>query len=300
MDAYLQVLYAKEQIKNAEKQIEASEIQLQLTEEKLKIGAVSKSDFLQVKSELSSEKSTLTKAKNQLSTNMLILMQLMELPLSTPFDLTQPNLDSIILRKGNLSVDSVFQISLAIKPQVKNAELSVKTAQLNELIIKSGLLPQLSVNGSVNSGYNNSLDNINYGNQIYNKITPQLGLSLSVPIYQNKQIKSKIEIAKIETEIANVNTQSIKNQLRKAIELAALDISSAIKDFEASKEEYSSSLELYQVANEKFTVGMINATDLALKKSNLIISENKLLQSKFTLVFSYKKLDFYLGIPITL
>ena len=227
-------------------------------------------------------------------------MQLMELPLSTPFDVTQPNLDSIILRKGCASVDSIFQVSLAIKPQVKNAELSVKTAQLNESIIKSGLMPQLSVNGSVNTGYNNALDNINYGNQIYNKITPLLGLSLSVPIYQNKQIKSKIDIAKIETDIANVNIQSVKNQLRKAIEQASLDVSSAIKDFEASKEEYSSSLELYQVANEKFTIGMINATDLALKKSNLIISENKLLQSKFTLVFNYKKLDFYLGIPITL
>jgi outer membrane protein len=56
LDAYLQVLYAKEQVSNSEKQIEATTDELRLADERLMLGAISKSDYLQVKSELASEK----------------------------------------------------------------------------------------------------------------------------------------------------------------------------------------------------------------------------------------------------
>jgi outer membrane protein len=59
-------------------------------------------------------------------------------------------------------------------------------------------------------------------------------------------------------------------------------------------------LESSALSNEKFTNGMINSTDYLVSKTNLIVAESQLLQSKFNLIFSYKILDFYSGVPLAL
>ena len=79
INAYLQVLYSYESVKNAEKQIESTTKQLALAKERLDLGAISSSDYLQIKSELSSEKSTLATAQSQLAIDNVTLEQLMEL-----------------------------------------------------------------------------------------------------------------------------------------------------------------------------------------------------------------------------
>ena len=54
------------------------------------------------------------------------------------------------------------------------------------------------------------------------------------------------------------------------------------------------------LSDEKFKQGIINSVDYLVSKTNLIVAESQLLQSKYNLIFSYKILDFYTGIPLTL
>ena len=91
-----------------------------------------------------------------------------------------------------------------------------------------------------------------------------------------------------------------KNQLRKNIEQACLDVTSAQIEYEASTENYKSTKESSAFSDEKFIQGIINSIDYLVSKTNLIVAESQLLQSKFKLIFSYKILDFYMGIPLSL
>jgi outer membrane protein len=79
LNAYLQVLYSEELVKNSNNQITSTAEQLNLAGERMKLGAISNSDYLQVKSQLATEQLTLAKAESQLAINRVILMQLMEL-----------------------------------------------------------------------------------------------------------------------------------------------------------------------------------------------------------------------------
>ncbi len=106
--------------------------------------------------------------------------------------------------------------------------------------------------------------------------------------------------AQIGIENASLNEINIKNQLRKNIEQACTDVTSAQMQFEAGKEKYEATLESYNLAEEKFINGLINSIDFLIEKNKMIIAESDLLQSRFNLVFSYKIIDFYAGNPITL
>ena len=125
-------------------------------------------------------------------------------------------------------------------------------------------------------------------------------MSLSIPIYQKNQVKTNVEIAIIGYQTADLSEMDTRNQLRKSIEQACQDVISAQIQYEASLENYKAMQESSALSNEKFTNGMINSTDYLVSKTNLIVAESQLLQSKFNLIFSYKILDFYSGVPLAL
>jgi outer membrane protein len=299
LDAYLQVLYSEELVKNSQKQIESTTEQLRLSDERLKLGAISKSDYLQVKSELASENLTLANAQNQLALNRVTLMQLMELPVTNGFSIQHPILEIPVNLNTYLNADSIYTIALAIKPQIKSSALNMQIANLDVAIAKAGYQPTLTLSGGVSTGYQSTFG-MAYDYQVNNKINPTLGITLSIPIYQNKQVHSSVAIAKIGTATAVLNEANTKNQLRKAIEQACVNVNSAIVKYLASTEKFSSTQESYNVAQEKFNQRLLSSVDFLIQKTNLITAESELLQSKYNLVFSKKILDFYTGIALTL
>jgi len=299
LNAYLQILYAEEQVRNSEKQIEATTEQLRLAGERLLLKGISQADYAQVKSQLANEKLTLANSQSQLAIARVNLMQLMELPVTSDFEISHPNLSGSLNQKRTPDVKAVYEAALAIKPQVKNAEVNKEIAALDEKIAKAGYYPSLSASAGIGSGYS-SRGTDPYFDQLNEGISPSAGLSLSIPIYQKKQVKTSVAAAKIGYQDAELTEINTKNELRKNIEQACQDVTSAQIEYEASLESYNATLESSRLSDEKFSQGMINSIDYLVSKTNLIVAESKLLQSKYNLIFSYKVLDFYSGIPLTL
>jgi outer membrane protein len=300
LNAYLQVLYAYENVSNAEKQIEATTSQLALAKERLDLGVISMSDYLQIKSELATEKSTLADAKSQLSIYKVTLMQLMELPVDEGFEVGSPNLDSLLVQNKQPDAQEIYNLALGIKPQIKNAELNKESAALDVQIAKADGIPSLSMDAGLSSGYSSLTTNSGYTSQLKDKINPSVGLSLSIPIFQKKQVKTNVSLATIAVSEAELDEINTKNELRKEIEQACVDVVSAQSKYTASLEENQATQESYEVATEKYKIGLLNSVDYLFEKINLITSESKLLQSKFNLIFSYKVIDFYKGVSLTL
>lgn len=299
LNAYLQVLYAYENVNNAQKQIESTSEQLELAQERMDLGVISNSDYLQIKSELATEKSTLASAQSQLSIDKVTLMQLMELPVDLNFEVSSPNLDSLLVENNQPDAQEIYNLALGIKPQIKNAELTRESTLLDVKIVKADFLPSVSMDAGLSSAYS-SLNNSAYTSQLKDRVNPSIGLSLSIPIFQKKQVKTNVSLANIAVSDAELDEINTKNQLRKDIEQACVDVVSAKSQYNASVEQQQSSQESYDVTTEKYRLGLLNSADFLIQKTNLITAESKLLQSKFSLIFSYKVLDFYKGVPLAL
>jgi outer membrane protein len=299
LNAYLQVLYAEEQVKNSQKQIESTTGQLNLASERLELKSISISDYAQVKSQIASEKLTLANSESQLSIAKINLMQLMELPVQQDFTIEHPDLAQV-LNQGLLpDVKSIYETALGIKPQIKNAAVNKQIASLDEKIARASYFPVLSASAGISAGYSSEATDP-YFSQLNSGLRPAAGLSLSIPIYQKKQVKTNVAVAKLGYEDAELSETDTKNQLRKNIEQACLDVTSAQIEYEASIEKFTATMESSALSDEKFNQGIINSVDYLVTKTNLIVAESQLLQSKYNLIFSYKILDFYLGIPLSL
>ena len=300
LTAFLNLIYAEELVKNNKSQIDLTENELTLANERYKLGAIANSDLLVVKSQLATEYQTLANSEGLISSSRVILMQLMELPISNDFSIEHPDLSILRINQKQPDPEGIYKIAMGIKPQIKSADLGTQSAKLNVDLAKGNYLPNLSLSAGVGTDYYSTAKGLAYSQQIYHNLSPTIGLSLSIPIYENKQLKSQVQIARIGTQKADLQLQDTKNQLRKAIESACTDVISAENQYLASQEEYRSNKESFDVATEKFNQGLINSIDYLVQKTSLINAESTLLQSKYHLIFSYKTLDFYLGIPLTL
>ncbi len=300
LDAFLQVLYATENVKNSQKQMEATTQELALAQERLDLSAISTSDYLQIKSQLAAEKLTLANAENQLTMAKVSLMQLMELPVVPDFEVVAPNLSSLLTNGEIPQSTEVYRQALAVKPQVKNAELNTEAARVDIELAQADLLPTLSLDAGLSTGYTNTLPGAAFTNQLTNKITPTAGVTLSIPVFQKKQAKTNISLAQISVADAELSEINTKNQLRKAVEQACTDLAAARSEYAASLDQYQAQSESNQVATEKYELGLLNSVDFLFEKTNLIQSESQLLQSKYALIFAWKMVDFYKGIPISL
>ena len=158
-------------------------------------------------------------------------------------------------------------------------------------------MPRLTLDAGISSGYMREQTGSNYPFQLSHNFNPSIGLGITIPIYHNLLIRSRVSLAKISTHSAQLDEQNTKNVLRKAIETACTNVINAQNQYDASLEQYKATQESNDVASEKYTQELLNAIDYLIQKTNMITAESNYLQAKYNLIFSYKTLDFYLGIP---
>lgn len=298
VELYLQVLYAKEQVDVAAQQLATTEKQLGLTEERLRLGDASKSDYLQIKSSLASDKLTLANAQGTLAMAKIDLMQMMELPAKNTFDVSDPVQDSTIDQQLSPLAVEVLAQAMASKPQIKTAALATQSAELDKTIARAAYYPTLSLNGGLSTGYSSNTTTYSFSQQLNNQFSPSLGLTLSVPIFQQKQAKTSVTVAKLAYSEARLNEQDTRNQLRKKVEQACTDVETGQIKYRAGMEQLSATEESHLVAQEKYKLGLMNSVDYLFEKNNLTSAQSQMLQAKYNLLFAYKILDFYKGLPL--
>lgn len=298
MDAFLQILYAEEQVKNYKNQIDLTDKELNLANERLNLGAISNADYLLVKSQLSTQKQSIALAQGLLTTNKVTLMQLMELPITNDFEIEKPDLTYLINKSRNALPDNVYQIALATKPQIKSATLHSESSSIDIAIARADLMPRLTLDAGLSSGYMSNQTGSGYSFQLSHNFSPSIGLGLTIPVYHNLLIRSRVDLAKISTQSAQLDELNTKNVLRKSIETACTNVINAQNQYDASLEQYKATQESTEVASEKYTQELMNAIDFLIQKTNMITAESNYLQAKYNLIFSYKTLDFYLGIHL--
>ncbi|MBR4115953.1 MAG: TolC family protein, partial [Bacteroidales bacterium] len=79
IEAYIQALYAKDNISLAEKLLETSEKEMKISEAKFKVGSISQKDYSDMAAQYANKQYSLIRATNQYSQQLLTLKQLLEL-----------------------------------------------------------------------------------------------------------------------------------------------------------------------------------------------------------------------------
>jgi len=299
LQAYMQILYAAESIRiNQETLVLDSATLARGLEQKL-AGMLTRADIAQLESQLSTDRYQLVKSQTTLDSYKLQLKQLLELSGQETLSIYTPEvLDAIVIR-ALPNKQEVYSQALGIMPEIKNSKLASQAAELQTAIAKAGYVPTLSLSASTATGHTSGSE-ATLGKQLKNGWNNNIGLTLSVPIFDNRTNKSAVEKAKLQLLNSQLSELDKQKTLYKTIETAWLDAYSAQNEFLAAKEKADYADVSYELASEQFKAGMKNTVELLTQKNTLLSAQQQKLQTKYMALLNQKILEFYQGTAINL
>ena len=294
--AYLAILLDKENIVSDSDLVITATAQVKQEQQMYNVGSVARYALIQLEAQLSTDNFTLVSAQNTQRTDILTLKELLFLPAGVGFDVIKP--DSIVVIDIVAPFHQVEQIALSNRPEVKNGELDVKIAQYGVAIAKAGYKPTLLAGGSLNTGYVTGQGG--FPGQLNSNFNQQIGLTLAIPIFTKRVVKTQVEEAKIYVEQADLTLKNTKITLSQTVERAFINVENAKSQYAAALKQYEYNQEGYRIASEQLKVGVANIVAFLLQKNLFILAQGAYIQAKYNDLLTLKIYDFYRGIPIKL
>ncbi len=296
---FIQILYADESIQINKGTLEVSEATYRRGQELFEAGSLSKADLAQLEAQVSDDKYQLVTAESTLRDYKLQLKQLLELDGSEEFNLVLPKLDDEDILKMLPSQADIYQTALAIRPEIQSSRLSIENAKLSISSAKSGYYPTISLTAS-SSSMTNSASTNNWAQQMKYGWNNMIGISLSIPIFDNRQNKSNVQKARLEYNTSQLDLINKQKELYSTIEGLWLDALNAQQQYAAAETKVKSSQTSFDMVSEQFNLGMKNTVELLTEKNNLLSAKQQRVQAKYMAILNRTLLNFYAGNEIEL
>lgn len=291
---YIQILYAAEALKVNEQTLAVSVAEYDRGAQLFEAGSIAKSDLAQLQAQVSNDRYNVVTAQATLADYKLQLKQLLELDGEEEMQLLLPFPENEqILSPLPLKAD-VYQQALVLRPEIEASKLGIETADLDIKIARAGYLPTLSLSAGVGTSHANGSD-FSFSEQLKQNWNNSFGISLSIPIFNQRQTKSAIQKAKIQKQSSQLDLLDAQKTLYKTIEGLWLDANSAQQRYTAALEKQQSTQASYDLVQEQFNLGMKNTVELLTEKSNLLNAQQETLQAKYMALLNAQLLRFYQG-----
>ena len=296
---YIQILYAAESVRVNENTLQVSIAQRDRGQELLNAGSIAKSDLAQLEAQVSTDRYQLVTAQATLEDYKLQLKQLLELDGENEMNIFLPALSDENVLAPLPAKRDVYISALGLRPEIEASKLNVEASELGINIAKSSYFPTISLSAGIGTNHTSGSD-FTFGEQVKNGWNNSIGLSVSVPIFNNRQTKSAVQKAKLQYETSMLSILYEQKALYKTIETLWLDANSAQQRYAAANEKLKSTKISYELTSEQFNLGMKNTVELLTEKNNLLQAQQEQLQAKYMAILNTQLLKFYQGDQLAL
>ena len=294
-NAYLNVLFNKENLELAKSQVDFSLFQMKQVSELVEAGTEPLSTLIESKATYSRDIQNLTLAENNHDLSLLNLAQLLQLK-SDNFDIQVIKIDTPSANLLYNDINTILDYALTNRNEIKVAERDVELAKLGTKISKSAYLPNISMGYGFNASANfsNLSQDDNFINQINDNKGHSLNMNISIPIFNRNQTRTQVEKSRIQEKTTNLILDQVKLNLESTIQRAFTDARAALRTYEASLLSLESQELAFENANERFSLGALNTFDLEQARIRLLNAKSSLINAKYDFIFKTKVLDYYL------
>ena len=296
---YIQILYVTEAVKVDSEMVKLSTLQRDRGLEMLKVGSMAKVDVAQLEAQVTQDKYSLVNMQSQLANYKLQLKQLLEILGPTEFEIAIPALTDQQVLTLIPDRQAVYQQALETRPEIQSSKLNIDAAKLEIKNAKAAALPTLSMSANMASNHASGI-NTHFDRQMKKNWSNSLSLSLSVPIFDQKQTKTNVTKAKLATRNSELQLQDTEKKLYSNIENFWLQATTSQQQFIAAKSNVENMTQSYELVSEQFRLGLKNIVELTTGKNNLLSAKQQMLQSKYMALFNMAMLRFYSGEKIKL
>ncbi|MGV6830998.1 MAG: TolC family protein [bacterium] len=334
-NAYLQILFNREQLKVLQGQNQLTKDNISQTQELIDAGVVPPGDILELQATDATQEQQLISAQNNLFLSKLSLAQLLQLKDYQNFDVETISYD--LIQEDILDQDPSI-IAEKAKEELNNikiAQANLELAEYDVKIAKGALLPTLSGFYSYSTRASNSdqvtgfeIDPDNPTSVIgtvegtgENVLAPNFrsivggadplfdqfsrndghnfGLQINIPILNGFTAKNNVERNEVNLERSKFQLEQANLDLEAAVYQAYNDARNAKLAFDAATKTADARGQAFDYIKERYNIGAENSFNFNQSKIQYENSQADVVRTKYDYIFRLKILEFYFGIPIT-
>jgi len=286
--AYFNALVLKTNVSIQNKNLQLTRQNLEIANQNLELGASGKSDVLRFKSQLAQNTQNMIEARNSLSQAYYQINQLINNPISKKIsvedtlistgnfqNITYDYLIETLDDPGKRHTLTEFFIEEAIRnaPELKNIDYNIDAIVRNYQLNSYGrFIPTLTLQGGYNYSFSKSGvgSELPYGYPIPPDGTYNIGLNLSIPIFQQNQQNINRQTSIIQQDQFSTQKENIKLSLEKNINDIVLDLINEIANIEISEVNLNFSEESLNLSQAEYGNGAIPVIQLIDAQNNYL------------------------------
>ncbi len=272
--SYYDLIRQNLRVNNFKKGLEISNDRLKLAKDRYEVGQGSKVDYYSAQVDYNEDKALLI-AQEQSYLNTKISYNTLLVRNHHEDFLVDTKID--LLPKLNLP--ELKEFALKQNPTLISALLTKKISDLETKNIQSLQMPQIDLL----AGYNlNQVNNgAGFGVQRGTSDVLNYGLRATLNIFDGYNQKRRVQNAKINAEIAQMQIDDLKNSLIATLERAFVTYENALNLISLETENYAIAKQNIDIAFDRFKVGIATSYELREVQRNAVSAETRLIETKF-------------------
>lgn len=289
---YVQILYSNEAISVTKESLKTSQTNEQRGKTMVEVGKMSRADLAQLTAQRAQDEYAIVEAESNLRNYKRQLKELLQITSDEEFDVAVPSTTDDMALEAVPALNDVYAASLEQRPEIKNAKLGIESSDLGIKVAKAGRMPTVSLNAGVTTSTSSMSDNT-WGTQMKNNFSLGGGVTVSIPLFDNRQTKTAVNKAKLQKQSYLLDLQDKQTTLYSTIENYWLQAVTNQNKFKAARISTESAQASYELLSEQFKQGLKNTVELMTGKTNLLQAQQNELQSKYLAILNLNMLEFY-------
>ena len=289
---YVQILYTTEAIEVNKESYQSSLQNEERGKEMVKAGKMSNADLAQLTAQRAQDEFNVVQTESNVKDYKRQLKELLQITSDEEFDVAIPSTTDEMALAAIPTLNSVYTSALDNRPEIKNYLNQIEQSELNIKIAKAGKMPTISANAGISTN-STSMNSNSWTTQIKNNFNVGGGVSISIPLFDNRQTKTAVNKAMIQKQSSMLDLKNQQTTLYSTIERYWLQASTNQNQFKAAKVSSESAQTSYDLLSEQFRLGLKNIVELRTGKNSLLQAKQNELQAKYLTILNINMLDFY-------
>ena len=268
-----------------------SHAQAERARQLMEASRISKVDYAQLKSQYEQDRYALVNAQSTYDSRRMELKQLLELGIDADIELEPVEWDSARIMAQLPPIADTYELALATDMKIRGLEAEQTVSELDIAVAKAGKMPKISLNAGIGTGY--GAPGQAFGQSMKRSLNESVGLTLSVPLLDNKKTRTAVARAKVASLDAQLDIDKRRTELAQLVENWYIDTRSAQSRYTAAEAQYESARLSDELTNERFTLGYVNPVELMTSHNAYVEAQHSLLQAKYMAILGQKMIEFY-------
>ncbi len=333
-DAYLQVLFNKQNLEVLKAQNQITKEQLDRTNDLVDAGVLPQGDLFEIRATDADEQQRMIIAQNQIKISLISLAQTLAIKDYENFDIVERDYDIFGTEILENSVYDIIERAKEERSEIKIAQSNKDLAEKDVQLAKGAFQPTLGAFFNYNtreSGQGriigaeldpndptrqigvveetsqivvapNTIPTLGAPQPFFDQLSFNDGMSygfqLNIPILNGFATRNQVRRNEVAVKRAQYNLEQAALDLEANVYQAYTDAKGAFEAYESAIVAEEAQAKAFDYASERYDVGLTNAFDFSQAKIRYENSQREVLRAKYDYIFKLKVVELYFGIPV--